>query len=366
MIAGSSGLMRGGGSVASFLRKPSTPTRALVFVGAMVAYATAGFLFFEKPAKPDLTWVDAFWWSIVTICTVGYGDYFPASDAGRLLVGVPAMLTGVGILSYALSQIAVFFIRTETLRRKGLAMHQLGGHILVCNYPSRARLMRVVDELRARHDFAAAPMVLVDEELVELDDELEDANVLFVRGSPARAETLTRAAVGQAIRAVVLARDPRNPFSDSLNVATCLALRQLRPDMHVVAECVDPENIELLRRAGCHSIVCVSGLAPGILAHELHDPGVVHVLEELTLWGDDDNNIYVVPVTLSGTATVADLHRWGMEHACTFLAVRRGGRVTVNPPATQAVSPGDAAVVVSRARPERIVLAAPASAQAAG
>jgi voltage-gated potassium channel len=40
---------------------------------------------------------DALWWSIVTITTVGYGDFFPVTGAGRI-VGVFVMVAGVGII----------------------------------------------------------------------------------------------------------------------------------------------------------------------------------------------------------------------------------------------------------------------------
>ena len=41
---------------------------------------------------------DALWWAYVTITTVGYGDQFPVTGAGRL-VGVLVMTTGVGIFA---------------------------------------------------------------------------------------------------------------------------------------------------------------------------------------------------------------------------------------------------------------------------
>jgi voltage-gated potassium channel len=40
---------------------------------------------------------DALWWAIVTITTVGYGDQFPVTEAGRF-VGVIVMVSGVGII----------------------------------------------------------------------------------------------------------------------------------------------------------------------------------------------------------------------------------------------------------------------------
>jgi voltage-gated potassium channel len=41
---------------------------------------------------------DALWWAYVTITTVGYGDKYPVTSAGRL-VGVLVMTTGVGIFA---------------------------------------------------------------------------------------------------------------------------------------------------------------------------------------------------------------------------------------------------------------------------
>lgn len=38
---------------------------------------------------------DAFWWTIVTITTVGYGEFFPLTLVGRL-IGVLVMLSGIG------------------------------------------------------------------------------------------------------------------------------------------------------------------------------------------------------------------------------------------------------------------------------
>jgi voltage-gated potassium channel len=40
---------------------------------------------------------DAFWWAIVTITTVGYGEYFPLTLAGRL-IALAVMFSGIGVV----------------------------------------------------------------------------------------------------------------------------------------------------------------------------------------------------------------------------------------------------------------------------
>ncbi len=341
-----------------YLRHPPAPVMALVFVAAVIAYATAGFLYFEKPNRPELQWADALWWCIVTMSTVGYGDYFPATFFGRLFVGFPAMLTGVAVLSYTLTQIAAFFIRNEALRRKGLAMQHLQGHIIVCNMPTVARFERLLAQIRSKPEFADAAVVVVDEHTAELDEGLARQRVRFVRGHPAREQPLHLASVQTARRAMVLAADPRNPESDNLTVATCLSLRHVAPALHVVAECVDADNIEVLRRTGCNSVVCVMDLAPGLLAHELYEPGVSRVLEELTTWDNEDNDLFIVPVSFSEGSrhTVADLHRWAVANGTILVGVKGSRGVVVNPAPDSLLQSGDAAVLIGRSRPAQVLL----------
>jgi voltage-gated potassium channel len=48
---------------------------------------------------------DALWWALVTITTVGYGDYFPVTGAGRI-TGAFVMFAGVGIIGALASILA--------------------------------------------------------------------------------------------------------------------------------------------------------------------------------------------------------------------------------------------------------------------
>jgi voltage-gated potassium channel len=41
---------------------------------------------------------DAHWWAVVTIATVGYGDYYPVTAVGRV-IAVFVTLSGIGIFT---------------------------------------------------------------------------------------------------------------------------------------------------------------------------------------------------------------------------------------------------------------------------
>ncbi len=65
------------------------------------------------------TYHDAVWWAFVTICTVGYGDYYPVTGAGQLMA-VILMFVGLGIIGVLSSYLASTFISLERRRKAQL------------------------------------------------------------------------------------------------------------------------------------------------------------------------------------------------------------------------------------------------------
>ena len=66
---------------------------------------------------------DAFWWAIVTIATVGYGDYFPVTTVGRS-IAILMMLTGIGIFVLLVSTLAQRRLQRLKSRLKSKTEHK--------------------------------------------------------------------------------------------------------------------------------------------------------------------------------------------------------------------------------------------------
>lgn len=84
----------------------------LLFVSIlMLEFGSLGMLAIEAPAQGAniVDANDALWYMIVTMSTVGYGDQYPVTTAGRVLGGV-VILVGVGIFGTLTGYLANFFL----------------------------------------------------------------------------------------------------------------------------------------------------------------------------------------------------------------------------------------------------------------
>jgi len=90
-------------TIIKYLSKERAQTALYILIFAVIfILETGGVLVLQaeraNPAANIQTANDAIWWAYVTITTVGYGDRFPVSGAGRL-VGIVVMTTGVGVFA---------------------------------------------------------------------------------------------------------------------------------------------------------------------------------------------------------------------------------------------------------------------------
>ncbi|MBI5479097.1 MAG: NAD-binding protein [Deltaproteobacteria bacterium] len=338
-------------------RTTSGTAKAVVLFVLLLWYSTAGFLYFELPAKPDLGWGDGLWWSLVTMATVGYGDIFPATTAGRFLVGVPTMVFGIGFLGYLISTIAGSLLESRSRRLKGMMDLKLADHILLVNYNGLDTLLKLVHELRADPATHTQPLVLVDETLAELPPELADLGVHFVKGDPTRDETLARASAATATHAIVLAKEPGNPHSDDHNLVTTLVLESLNPRLFSVVEVISPGKIRQVELAGADSVICAAQLTSGLIVQELQDPGVKDLVLDL-LSDLGGHQFYVAPLGTLTEWTYAELVRWGLSHRVTVLGIRRQGKDLLGCAGEEKVLPTDRVLLIGAERVQIVSTAA--------
>ena len=83
----------------------------LLLIILLLEFAGMAILIVEKnsPSVNIKTPSDAIWWILVTVTTVGYGDRFPVTNAGRF-IGVIVMFTGIGLVGVLTGFLANAFL----------------------------------------------------------------------------------------------------------------------------------------------------------------------------------------------------------------------------------------------------------------
>jgi len=81
-----------------------------------------------------------FWWAIVTMTTVGYGDFAPKTPEGRLLA-IVIMFAGISLTALLTATVSSIFVAKRIREDKGLETLNTTDHILLCGWN------RMVDSL---------------------------------------------------------------------------------------------------------------------------------------------------------------------------------------------------------------------------
>lgn len=93
---------------------------AIMFVAAGLEVA------FEAHAKGGTihSYGGALWWAVVTVTSVGYGDQYPVTVAGRA-VAVVLMITGIALFGVVAASIASYFVEQDQDRRVESRMDEI-------------------------------------------------------------------------------------------------------------------------------------------------------------------------------------------------------------------------------------------------
>lgn len=312
-------------------------------------YSTIGFKVVEGANNPEVTWADAAWWALVTMTTVGYGDISPATTLGRFLIGYPTLIVGVASIGYLLSLSASYMFESRQKARKGMKEIKAKNHILIIKFNSLAKVLQLVEEIRKDSSTQAAPIVLIDDKLKEIPVELAKKDILFVKGDPSKLNTLERANFRKAKSAIILSdtTDPKN--ADLKNLAIVLTLEKEHSSIYTIVECLDPDRITILKRAGSDSVICLSDMTSQIMAQELQDPGMGELLNELT--SNTKGKQFYISEIPSGFKEYSEVKSRFSESQCVLIGLKDDKENILLPPPDLKIEPHHKAILISTKRP---------------
>ncbi|WP_142314519.1 potassium channel family protein [Bacillus wiedmannii] len=303
---------------------------AVICMTFVVILGTLGFMAIE-----EISLFQAFWMTMITVLTVGYGDAVPVTQAGKVfaLLIIPV---GVGIVTYAIGVVAAMIIEGNlfhAVRRKKMdkQIAQLQNHIIVCGC-GRVGL-QVVHELQEKK----IPFVVVDKD----ESILEKEKLLYVHGDATEDQVLHHAGISKAAGLVAIVAN------DAENVFITLTARGLNDAIKIVARAEKPETEDKLKRAGANKVINPSSMAGIHIAKGIANPLTVHYIDTV-LYGVEQSFV-IEEIAVGKGSILASKSLLGSDvrnqFDVTILAILRNGNVIHNPTGQEKLQEHDMIIV---------------------
>lgn len=186
----------------------------LVAITILVIFASS-FTMRNLEPKTFPTFFDALWWTMTTIVTVGYGDFYPSSQVGRIFTMLLLYTVGIGAMGLIIGKIFESFSLYRKLKEEGKLKYSGEGHYILIG-SSREKMQNVLEEIISTE--TKAEIVIIDN---DIKCPIEHERVHFISGDPADEEILLKANILES-RSVSIFTDERIELTEYADGKTLL------------------------------------------------------------------------------------------------------------------------------------------------
>lgn len=308
---------------------------ALVLV-AVVALSVVGYRYLGE----GYGWIDALWMVVITISTVGYGEASELSSAMQLF-SVGVILLGLTASAYTFGGLVQLVVGGELdrmmgRRRMARDIEQLKEHVIICGYGRMGRNLSLDLHRQGRS------LIVVDNDAQKLE-EAASHGMVCIQGDATEEDLLLAAHVDRA-KTLVTALP-----TDAANVFITLTVRNVCPDIQIIARAEHQSTEKKLRQAGANRIVMPAIVGARQMVRMITRPSTADLMELVAESNFTDLELDEIVVSKSSSligVTVAETeaHR---RHGLLVVAVKRpDGQMTFNPDASYTFQAHDIVMVM--------------------
>lgn len=307
----------------------------VIFVSSVLIYVMEA----NNTSSPIDTLFEAFYWSIVTISTVGYGDITPATDAGRV-VAIFVITAGIAVLAFTTSLVVSAFTEKldEILETKTVDdLGKLKEFYIICGYEHVA--YEVAKKLLRNNR-----VIVLDEDPQRVENAKKDG-VLALNYDPGSIESYKklRIDINTQVKAILCLRE-----SDVENVYTALTVRSISTDVYILSLLMNDIHRNKLSFAGVNEILYAKELVGMIAKEFIGKPVAFEVIHALRseYTNVDIEEIMMTERMLKNSATVGELSNTNFRLVLLGIYKQANRRFFFNPIDSTILEHGDYLVVI--------------------
>ncbi len=310
----------------------------VVLVGTLGFYGIEGWPLF-----------DAFYMTVITLSTVGYGEVHPLTPHGRLFA-VALIFLGVGVATAVLPRLAAKIIENQirwVFERKDMQeiVDRMDGHAILCGY---GRLCQIA----AKHlRQAGRKFVIVDKDEARVEG-AKRAGFVAIKGDVTTEEALLAAGVKRAKQLVILM--PK----DSDNLYAIMCGRDLNPEIYIISRADDEASEKRLARAGAARVLSPYRIGGEKIASGLLRPFVTDFID--IAGGGDENKLQMEELVIPDGSPLAgaSLHSAEIRKRTNVIIaalIGKNGKMIVNPAADAVLESGATLIALGQKKDFQIL-----------
>jgi voltage-gated potassium channel len=239
----------------SFSPSPTQLAAGVALVTA-ISYGTVGSYALRDEFTGVTTLTDAFYYTIVTASTVGYGDVTATTEFGKLF-SVSVLVINVAAFAVALGVLLTPAIEAQLSKALGRMtdsqFNLLDDHVILLGYGDLTE--PIIEHLGDETQFA---VVTTNETAAR---RLAERDIAVLTAEPSDEAPLQQVRITDA-RAAIAATE--NDAQDALAILTA---KQLTDDLTVLAAAMQRENVAKLRHAGADRVISPAEIGGRLLAN---------------------------------------------------------------------------------------------------
>lgn len=235
-----------------------------IFLGFLIFIGSTAIYLFEHPSngRQVNSLFDAFYWSIVTLSTVGYGDITPQTPGGRI-VAMVLIFTGLGVLSFFTSIIVSAFSEKMHDMRENRTYAELNRYdsvVIICGFG------RVGEHIARQLKKNKEHFVIIDKSSANVL-KAKQLNYLVIHADASKNEVLEKTGINKNAVAVLCTTG-----DDVTNVYITLTSRQLNNGIRIITRAKHNKNAKKLYQAGANHVIQPFEIAAMVVAQYVGQP----------------------------------------------------------------------------------------------